>query len=159
MRAGYDPAMIDSLPWLDGVTLTHGAGPFPLIEGMPAVAQLLSTAQLETGPVYRTWRTVSLAPARNPTVKSTSRPRDGLKVTFSAQDDFFRQLAKLDLLLDLAKAQPDKALREINLTLGAQVPVAVTAAAGICAGGPFGRGRTHAFPASLPHVSTSSELT
>jgi len=124
---GYDPAMIDSLPWLDGATLAREPGQFPVVEGMPAVAQLLSSAQLETGPVYRTWKTVSLARLESDG-EIDVRTSQGLKVTFSAQDDFFRQLAKLDMLLDLAKAQPDKSLREINLALGGQVPVAVTAA-------------------------------
>ena len=127
--SGYDPAMIASLPWLDGVKLARQGGRFAPIEGMPAVAELLSSAQLETGPVYRTWQTVSLTRLQSDR-EIDVRTRDGLTVTFSAQSDYFRQLAKLDMLLDLAKASPDKTLRDINLALGGQVPVSVAAAAG-----------------------------
>ena len=124
---GYDPAMIASLPWLDGAPLVRQGNRFAPIEGMATVADLLSSAQLDTAPVYRTWETVSLARLKSDD-EIDVRTRDGLKVTFSAQDDYFRQLAKLDLLLDLARASPDKALRDINLALGGQVPVAIEAA-------------------------------
>ena len=45
-------------------------------------------------------------------------------IRFSVTEDFFRQLARLDTLLDTARARTDQPLREVNLAIGAQVPAA-----------------------------------
>jgi cell division septal protein FtsQ len=122
--AGYDPAMVASLPWLDGVTLKRRDGGYAPIEGMDTVAALLSRAQLDAEPIYRTWQTVSLGKLESDGEIGV-QTRDGLKVIFGTQEDFFRQLARLDLLLDAAADKPDQVVREINLSLGGQVSVAV----------------------------------
>ncbi|HEX2853166.1 MAG TPA: FtsQ-type POTRA domain-containing protein [Opitutaceae bacterium] len=141
--ADFDPAMLATLPWLEGFSLMRQNGMLWPISGMEAVADLLARAKLETEDRYHTWEVVSLARLRTDgeiEVRTTS----GTRVVFGTREDYFRQLARLDLLLDTtAKAQPDKALREINLTLGAQVPVTfaanlppVQSAARPTAGGP-----------------------
>jgi len=125
--AGYNPAMVDSLPCLEGVNLARRGGGFAPIEGMDTVADLLSRAQLDAEPIYRTWQTVSLARLASDG-EIDVLTRDGLKVIFGTQEPFFRQLAKLDLLLDAAAGKPDQVVREINLSLGGQVSVAIGAA-------------------------------
>jgi hypothetical protein len=122
--ACYDPEMIKTLPWLDGVTLTPQGTGFAPLPGMDAVAELLARAQLEAKPLYETWKVVSLAHlAADDEIEV--RTAAGVKVIFGAREDFFRQLARLDFLLDAAARQdPPRAIREINLALGSHVPVA-----------------------------------
>jgi len=120
---GYDPAMIQTLPWLAGVKLTRVGGAFQPITGMGPVAELLAKAKLEAEHLYGTWRVVSLARLDSDSeIEVTTR--DATRVTFGINEDFFRQLANLDAILDAAAAHPEKMPREINLAVGAQVPVA-----------------------------------
>jgi hypothetical protein len=125
--ACYDPDMVKTLPWLDGVKLEARGASFAPLRGMDAVAELLARAQLEDKPLYETWRVVSLAHlAADGEIEI--RTATGTKVIFAAGDDFFRQLARLDYLLDAAARQnPVRAVREINLALGSHVPVAFSA--------------------------------
>jgi cell division protein FtsQ len=124
---GYDPKMIETLPWLAGVKLTRIAGAIQPLAGMAPVADLLAKAKLEAEHLYGTWRVVSLARLESDAeIEVTTR--DATKVTFGVNEDFYRQLANLDAILDAAQAHPEKSLREINLAVGAQVPVAITAA-------------------------------
>jgi len=124
---GYDQAMLRTLPWLDGVKLVRQGGGFARIDGMGAAADLLSRARLEAEHLYATWQVVSLARLQQDGDIAV-RARDGLTVIFGTREDFFRQLARLDLLLDTAAKAPagQVAVREINLSLGSQVPVAFT---------------------------------
>jgi cell division protein FtsQ len=126
--ACYDPEMVKTLPWLDGVKLAPQGAGFAPLAGMASVAELLAQAKLEAAPLYRTWRVVSLARlAADGEIEV--RTDAGLRVTFGARDNFFSQLARLDYLLDLAaRRDPPVTLRSIDLALGSQVPV--TAAAG-----------------------------
>lgn len=120
---GFDDAMITTLPWLDGVKLSRQGDAFTPIRGMEAVADLLAKAKLEADHLYRTWEVVSLARLQSDG-EIEVRAQDGARIVFGTTEDFFRQLARLDALLDAAKAQTDQPLREINLAIGAQVPVA-----------------------------------
>jgi cell division protein FtsQ len=115
---GYDPAMLGTLPWLDGVHTAPEGGGFTPIAGMKTVADLLSKAKFEAEPLYRTWQVVSLA-ALESDGEIEVRSRTGLRVIFGTQDDFLPQLARLDFLLDTAPA----AVSSINLALGKTVPV------------------------------------
>ena len=124
---GYDPAMVNSLPWLDGVKLARQGAGFAPVDGMDTVADLLSRAEVDAEPIYRTWQTVSLAKLASDG-EIEVRTRDGLKVIFGTQEDFFRQIAKLDLLLDAAVVKPGQVVREINLSIGGQAAVALGAA-------------------------------
>ncbi|MBA3848828.1 MAG: cell division protein FtsQ [Opitutus sp.] len=122
--AGYDKAMVAGLPWLAGFSLRRGAeGGFEPIEGMDAVANLLTTAQLQAPHLYRDWLFVSLERLRDQrefVVKSQEIP----EIVFSAREDYFRQLAQLDYIIDATKRQLGQpALQSVNLALGPQVPV------------------------------------
>lgn len=125
---GFDPELIDSLPWLDGVKLTRAGDTFEPIAGMPMVADLLAKAKLEAEHLYREWQVVSLARLKSDgeiEVRATNVAR----IVFGTNEDFFRQLARLDSLLDAARAHTEQPLREVNLAIGAQVPVAFETAA------------------------------
>ena len=120
---GYDTAATDALPWLDGVKLAREGGAFLPIAGMDTVADLLVKARLEADHLYRTWQVVSLARLQSDG-EIEVRTRDVPRIVFGTQENFFPQLARLDLLLDTARAQSTAPLREVNLAIGAHVPVA-----------------------------------
>lgn len=110
--AGYDPAIVNSLVWLDGVKLVRARDRFLPITGMEPVADLLAKARNEAPHLYATWKSVSLArlESDNELVVSSTVVE---KVTFSVAVDFFRQLALLDVLVDTG--QP---LKDVNLAIG-----------------------------------------
>ncbi|HYP16240.1 MAG TPA: FtsQ-type POTRA domain-containing protein, partial [Opitutus sp.] len=120
---GFDPEMIATLPWLSGVKLTRRDDAFLPIVGMETVADLLAKAKLEAEHLYRTWQVVSLERLESDG-EIEVRSQDVARILFGTQEDFFRQLARLDSLLDTARSKTDQPLREINLAIGAQVPVA-----------------------------------
>ncbi len=123
----YDPKLVETLPWLAGLRLTRQGGVFQPVPNMETVADLLAKAKLEAEHLYATWRTVSLEfLAKDNEIKVATR--DGQAITFSTTEDYFRQLANLDAILDAAKAHPERALREINLAVGSQVPAAFSPA-------------------------------
>ena len=133
---GYDPAMVATLPWLDGIGLKRQESGFVPIEGMDiGVSEPAGPgAQLEDpSRLYRTWQVVSLAHLQSDG-EIEVRTRDGLKVIFgsgpSAPENFSVQLAKLDLILDTVAKTPagQNVAGEINLSLGSQVPVRLVAA-------------------------------
>jgi len=119
---GFDPEMIATLPWLDGVKLVLKDNVFVPIAGMEKVADLLAKAKMEAEHLYRTWQVVSLARLASDG-EIEVRDRDVAKIFFGTNEDFFRQLARLDLLLDTARLQTDTSPREIDLSIGSQVPV------------------------------------
>ncbi len=141
---GFDPALVATIPWLDGVRLARRGAGFAPIPGMAAAADLLALAQLEADPLYRTWRVVSLARVESDGLLEV-RTRDGLSILFSTTGDYLRQLARLDLLVAAAKADPLHPLREVNLALGSQVPVRFGTAAPALS--------FPAFPSAPPHPS------
>ncbi len=120
---GYDANMVATLPWLAGVKLTRVGGVLQPIVGMESVAELLAKAKLEAEHLYSTWKIVSLGRLESDgEIEVTTR--ESTKITFGITEDFFRQLAALDAILDAAAAHPEKSPRAINLAVGAQVPVA-----------------------------------
>lgn len=124
---GYDPAMVATLPWIDGVKLTRTHGVLAPIDGMKAVADLLATAKLEADNLYRKWQVVSLAHlAGDGEIEVLTK--DGMKVTFGASEDYLRQIGRLDLLVDESN-DPTRPLRTVNLALGSQVAVSYGTAA------------------------------
>ena len=124
---GFDPAMVESLPWLDGVRLARRGERLAPIEGMAAVADLLASAKLEAENLYRSWQVVSVARLASDS-QIEVRTRDGLRVVFGTTEDYLRQIARLDLLMD-ESTDPTRPLRAVDLSLGAQVPVAYGTAA------------------------------
>ena len=118
----YDQRLLASLPWLDGIKLAGAGGGYAPIAGMDAVADLLSTAQLQAPHLYRGWIIVSLARLAEHdelVVKSQDIP----EIIFTRREDFFRQIAQLDYVVDAARSQPEAALTLVNLALGGQVAV------------------------------------
>lgn len=123
--SGYDNDMVGGLPFIDGVKLVREGAGFARIEGMDSVADLLGTAQASVPGLYRTFKVVSLARFgldRTLAVKSTEVEL----ITFgSSQDSFYRQLARLDYILEETRRQnaPGQ-LKSVNLAIGdKQVPV------------------------------------
>jgi POTRA domain, FtsQ-type len=126
---GFDPGMLETLPWIDGVKLVRRGDAIVPIDGMDRVSNLLATAKFEAGNLYRTWHKVSLGRlALDGEIEVWTR--DGLKIVFAANEGFgsneyfLRQLARLNIVLESAGAHPARPLREVNLALGSQVPVA-----------------------------------
>jgi hypothetical protein len=118
---GYNPLMIDALPWLDGVQLTLTDDRWAPISNMPLVAELLSQAQIDTVDLYKTWQVVSLARLEK-YHELEVRTKPGTTVVFAAQGDFQLQLAKLDYQWEQFAALPSPPVR-VDLSLGRDVAV------------------------------------
>jgi hypothetical protein len=120
--SNYDPAMVATLPWLDGVRLARAGEGFAPIAGMDAVSDLLTKAQLQAPHLYRNWLIVSLArlAEKDEIVVHAS---DIPEIVFTRREDFFKQIAQLDYVVDAAGQVPEGGLQSVNLTLGGQVPV------------------------------------
>ncbi len=124
--AGYDPAMLETLPWLAGTRLAWDKEGLRPIAGMEAVADLLAQARFEAPHLYEAWRVVSLARLASDR-EIEVRTVQGFTLVFDADGGFFRQLAKLDHLWDLMANVPATQAR-IDLSLGKQVPVVLEVA-------------------------------
>lgn len=118
---GYETALLDTLPWLEPLKLSHNGDGFIPIAGMGVVAELLGKAKLEAEHLYATWRVVSLA-RLNTDAEIDIRTAAGATVVFSATSDYFSQIANLDLALDKLAAQ-GAAFKRINLANGRDVTV------------------------------------
>ena len=118
----YEPAMLASLPWLDGVHLVRQGNGYAPVSGMDSVSNLLTTAQLQAPHLYRNWLIVSLArlAARDEIVV---KAQDIPEIVFTRREDFFKQVSQLDYVADMTSRVPDSTLQSVNLTLGGQVPV------------------------------------
>ena len=118
----YDRPLVASLPWLAGIRLVRTGKGFAPVDGMAEVSDLLSTAQLQAPHLYRNWLIVSLdrlAEHDEIVVKAQDVP----EIVFTRKEDFFKQIAQLDYVTDMAQKFPDSGLLSINLALGGQVPV------------------------------------
>jgi cell division protein FtsQ len=151
---GFDPAMIATLPWMDGVRLARVGRGFGPVEGMKAVADLLATAKLEAEELYKTWQVISLGRLATDG-EIEVRTRDGMRVVFGSREDYLRQIARLDLLVD-SNTDPTRPIRTVNLALGSQVPVTYGTAAPTLAQPPVNSmGARTAQPAiSFPSLSS-----
>ena len=149
---GYDPAMIETLPWLGGLALVPEGAAFRPIPRMNAVAQLLAEAQFSAGHLYRSWQIVSLAHLESDDeIEVTTK--DNTTVVFGAKGAFLPQLAKLDYMKDYLKdrlaREPPSRIR-IDLSLGVDVPVRIEPLAEI----PPGAGPGPLFPPLFRTQST-----
>jgi cell division protein FtsQ len=124
---GFDPAMVASLPWIEGAPLARSGAAITPIAGMSAVSDLLASAKLEAEGLYSTWQVISIAHLASDG-EIEVRTKDGLRVVFGTDENFLRQIARLDLLMDSSK-DPTRPLRQVDLSLGSQVPVAYGTAA------------------------------
>ena len=118
---GFDPKMVETLPWLDGVTLRRqGSGFQPILEIAPA-ANLLAKARWEAVHLYETWMVVSLARLQSDR-EIEVRTKQGTLIVFAADGDFFLQLARLNSTLERLATSLTPASK-IDLSLGREVPV------------------------------------
>ena len=124
---GFDPAMVATLPWIDGVRLARVGKGYGPVEGMKAVSDLLATAKLEAEELYRTWQVISLSRLASDGAIEV-HTRGGMKVVFGTREDYLRQIARLDLLVD-SSTDPTRPIRQVDLSLGSQVPVTFGTAA------------------------------
>ena len=152
---GYNPALINSLPWLDGIRLTRQDRGFAPIPGMDQVADLLRHAQSDAPSLYRTWRVVSLAQLQADG-DIVVRTKDQLEVIFGTQEQFFPQLARLDLLLDTPSLPGTPAIVKIDLSLPSQdssrpagIPVTYAAEAAAAPAAPPAPAFTHFTPIKI----------
>ncbi len=127
---GYDDSVVLGLPWLGGVSLTRdlsGRG-FSMVPGMGAVSDLLGTARASAPSLAKDFQTVSLARFARDGVILVRTPEVS-EIAFGTRDDFYRQIARLDYILDQLRAKPGATpVRSINLAVGGrQVPVAFEA--------------------------------
>lgn len=153
----FDPEMIKTLPWIEVTALKRRGQTIEPIGGMETVAELLDKAKHEATDLYQNLNVVSLV--RLPTDGEIEvRLRDETKIIFGTREDFFRQIARLELLLDTAvKTHPGKAMVGIDLSAGADVRVVV--AAPLPAAKPGGEIQRAGFapskPAAMPAFSSS----
>ena len=159
---GFDREMVSTLPWLAGVQLTRKDDAFGPIAHMETVADLLAKAKLEAEHLYRTWQVVSLA-RFDSDGEIEVQASDVERIVFGVNDDFFRQLARLDSLLDAARAKTNQRLREVNLAIGAQVPVTfdeaqLTPAAGVTQNADRANGGVHGDAARRPAMRAFSDF-
>jgi cell division septal protein FtsQ len=122
---GYDPALLRTLPWLDGLTLTREGAGLRATEDVESVARLLAAAQFSAVHLYRDWQTISLARlASDRELEVTTK--QGVTVVFSAKGEFFPQLGKVDYLVEKLSRLPHGRAR-IDLSLGREVPLTIEA--------------------------------
>lgn len=123
--AHYDKSMVAGLPWLAGFSLRRAAtGGYEPVAGMAEVSALLTTAQIQAPHLYRDWLFVSLD-RLSERHELVVKAQDIAEIVFSTRDDYHRQLAQLDYIIDATRAQlgDEPALQSVNLALGPQVPV------------------------------------
>lgn len=132
---GYGRDLIATLPWLDGITLRRQGAGYAPVEGMETVAALLATAQTEATWLYRDWLVVSLArlAAHDEIVV---RMQEGPEVVFTRQQDFFKQIARLDFILEESRDRLATRPVRVNLALGHQAAVLFDRPAHELAGAP-----------------------
>jgi cell division protein FtsQ len=125
--SGYDSLMVNALPFLDGVKLVRGRDGFVPVEGMAEVSDMISAAQNNAPHLFRSWRVVSLARLRDYN-EIVVRTRDIPEIVFNRRQDFTRQLARLDYIVDYTRTQSEATVRKVDLSIGSQVPVELHAA-------------------------------
>jgi cell division septal protein FtsQ len=120
---GYDPAMLKTMPWLDGIALAREGVGFRPIANMNVVAQLLADAQFSAPHLYETWQSVSLARLEMDRELEVTT-KSGTRALFTAKSGYFVQLANFDHVLEQLKRLPG-ARAHVDLTLGREVPVTI----------------------------------
>jgi len=88
------------------------------------VADLLNTARGNVPDLYKLWQVVSLARfAADGEIVVTAKDADVTKeVIFGTRDDFYTQVAQLDLIEEEARTHPERGrLRSVNLAVGLTV--------------------------------------
>jgi hypothetical protein len=120
---GFDPIMIDSLPWLSGISLVPEDGGYRPLPRMEVVSHLLTDVQLAANHLYRSWQIVSLARLESDNEIDVTT-KDNTTIVFSAKGEFFIQIANLDYIMERHAKLPPSRTR-IDLSLGREVPVMI----------------------------------
>ena len=124
---GFDPAMLETLPWLDGVKLARDGNAYRAVEDLEPVGRLLADAQFWAPHLYRTWQTLSLA-RLSADREIEVLTKGGIIAVLSAKNELHRefvvQLARLDHITDQLSRRPH-AWARIDLSLGREVPVKI----------------------------------
>ena len=121
--ACYKEDVTKSLPYLAGVALKRSNGKLQPIEGMETVADLLSTARTNVPGLYHNWSIIDLQKLGSDG-QITVQSGEAGAVTFGTREDFYKQIARLDYIIDQSKLVPTPVpLKAINLAVGEQVPV------------------------------------
>ncbi len=127
--------VLASLPFIEGARLKKQGDGLAPIEGMETVTDLLIAARANIPTRFASWRVISLHKLYTDgtlRVRTTEIP----EILFGTRDDFTKQIAQLDYVLDeLAIRAPDREVESINLSvgvtaIGAQVFVAFVPGAG-----------------------------
>lgn len=141
---GFDPLMVRSLPWLEGITLSQDGARFLPIPHMADVARLLAEAQFSAPHLYHQWHSVSLARMELDREAEVTL-KSGTKARFSAKGNIFVQLAHLDDIVERLGRNSGSRAR-IDLTLGREVPVTLETVATETRAVPLIGGAVHASP-------------
>jgi hypothetical protein len=118
---GFEPGMLKTLPWLDGIAVAREGAGFRPIANMELVARLLADAQFSAPHLYHHWQTVSLARLESDRELEVTM-KNGTKALFTGKGSFFVQLAYFDEIVDRLSRIPGFRAR-VDLTLGREVPV------------------------------------
>jgi cell division protein FtsQ len=124
---GFEPGMLKTLPWLDGIAIAREGAGFQPIANMGLVARLLAEAQFSAPHLYHYWQTVSLARLESDRELEVTM-KNGTKARFTGKGSFFVQLAYFDEIVDRLSRIPG-ARAQVDLTLGREVPVTIEAVA------------------------------
>lgn len=126
LGACYDQQLVSALPYLDLATtrLVRTRTGFQPLTGMETIADLLNTARGNVPNHYRNWKVVSLARFYTDG-DIIVRSKDVPEIIFGTRENFYKQVAYLDFILEQAQARPERPLKTVNLAVGGtQVPVA-----------------------------------
>jgi cell division protein FtsQ len=123
---GFDPAMVKTLPWLDGVSPVPGGPGRATIAGMEEAAEFLARSSLDAQHLYKTWQIVSLARLASDGLIEV-RTAAGTRIVFRPRDEnLYSQLARLDTVLDtVAGAVPADKIKKIDLSFDNRALVAI----------------------------------
>ncbi len=117
---GFDSAMLETLPWIDGFLPVPEGAAFRPVPEMDVVARLLANTQFMAPHIYRTWHALSLTRIEDGEIEVLSK--QGVTALINTRAEFLQQIAKLDYILE--NVPPRQLLgAHIDLTLGRDVPV------------------------------------
>lgn len=121
--SGFDRPLLDTLPWLGGVSLGRNGAWFRPIPEMRLIAGWLAQVHNEAPHLYEQCHVVSVARLAYDRELDVTL-KNGTTVIFSTQASLITQLARLDAILDRLAHAPSARAR-IDLSLGREVPVMI----------------------------------
>lgn len=131
---GYDPDLIERMPFLDGIRLVRRGEGFAPVSRLDDVASLFALAEQIAPHLARQWRIVALD--RRPFIVLRTREVD--EIIFEP-GSYRRQLARLDYILDFYRRSPGANPARIDLSFKNQAAVELAA-------GENTRNPQHAYP-------------